>query len=301
MATGSAGMAAELLNRDRYSRARASEDLAFAQGVQQQDVGRQFQNVGNRLAASQANQQVGAQMSLANQGAAMDAQRLNQATDLSRAGTQAQLDQQVGLSNQAAGMDAQRLNQAAGLTVGQNNAQFAQQAALANQAAGMDAQRLNQQRDMGLGQMSMDAQARNQAANMEATGMNRAYMGQTANQLANTDLARGQYQLGLGDALLATDPYRQAMNPGMQMGQFAGGAAGNAILGQMGGMIDLSGNAATFNTNRQDSLYNNYRNNQAAMRSANMQAGASSQAGMMGMVGSGVGAAVGIAGIGIAI
>ena len=159
----------------------------------------------------------------------------------------------------------------------------------------------NQQRDMGLGQMYMDAQRLNQGANMEATGMNRAFMGQTANQLANTDLARGQYQLGLGDALLATDPYRQAMQPGMQMGQFAGGAAGNAILGQMGGMIDLSGNAATFNTNRQDSLYNNYRNNQAAMRSANMQAGASSQAGMMGMIGSGAGAAIGIAGIGIAI
>jgi hypothetical protein len=32
-----------------------------------------------------------------------------------------------------------------------------------------------------------------------------------------------------------------------------------------------------------------------------MQAGAAGQAGMMGMVGSGVGAAVGIAGIGIAI
>ena len=268
MATGNAGLAAELLNRDRYSRARAAEDLAFAEGVQKQDIGRQFQNVANRMTAAQYNQQVGAQMSLANQAAAMDAQRLNQATDLSRAGTQAQLDQQVGLANQQAAMDAQRLNQA---------------------------------RDVSLGQMSMDAQRLNQAANMEATGMNRAFMGQTANQLANTDLARGQYQLGLGDAFLATDPYRQAMQPGMQMGQFSGGAAGNAILGQLGGMIDLSGNAATFNTNRMDSLYNNYRNNQAAMRSANMQAGAASQAGTMGMIGSGVGAAIGIAGIGIAI
>jgi hypothetical protein len=42
-------------------------------------------------------------------------------------------------------------------------------------------------------------------------------------------------------------------------------------------------------------------NNNAALQSAGMQAGAAGQAGMMGMVGSGVGAAVGIAGIGIAI
>ena len=57
MATGSAGMAAELLNRDRFSRARMAEDLAFAQGVQGQDLSRQFNNVGNTLQADLANQQ----------------------------------------------------------------------------------------------------------------------------------------------------------------------------------------------------------------------------------------------------
>lgn len=57
MATGSAGMAAELLNRDRFSRARMAEDLAFAQGVQGQDLSRQFNNVGNTLQADIANQQ----------------------------------------------------------------------------------------------------------------------------------------------------------------------------------------------------------------------------------------------------
>jgi hypothetical protein len=40
MATGSAALGAELLNRDRYSRARMGEDLAFAQGVSMQDLGR---------------------------------------------------------------------------------------------------------------------------------------------------------------------------------------------------------------------------------------------------------------------
>jgi hypothetical protein len=57
MATGSASLAAELLNRDRFSRARMSEDLAFAQGVQGQDLSRQFNNVGNTLQANLANQQ----------------------------------------------------------------------------------------------------------------------------------------------------------------------------------------------------------------------------------------------------
>lgn len=40
MATGNAALGAELLNRDRFSRARMAEDLNFAQGVQTQDVGR---------------------------------------------------------------------------------------------------------------------------------------------------------------------------------------------------------------------------------------------------------------------
>jgi hypothetical protein len=241
MATGNAGLAAELLNRDRYSRARATEDLAFAQGVQQQDIGRQFQNVGNRLAAAQANQSLAGQMSLADQSAAMDAQRLNQAADMA---------------------------------TGQTNAQFTQQANLANQQAAMDAQRLNQARDVSLGQMSMDAQARNQAANMEATNMNRNYLGQASQQLLNNDMARSQNQVALGSQLLGYDPYRQAMEPGLNMGQTATGAAGNFISGTLGGMTDLAGNVGSFNTNRQDSLYNSWMNNQTALRVGQMQADA---------------------------
>jgi len=57
MATGSAGLAAEMLNRDRYSRQRQFQDLGFAQGVQTQDIERQLQNVGNVMRADLANQQ----------------------------------------------------------------------------------------------------------------------------------------------------------------------------------------------------------------------------------------------------
>ena len=46
MATGNAALGAELLNRDRYSRARMAEDLSFASGVQSTDQARQQYNIG---------------------------------------------------------------------------------------------------------------------------------------------------------------------------------------------------------------------------------------------------------------
>jgi hypothetical protein len=56
MATGSAALGAELLNRDRYARQRMFQDLGFAQGIQDQDLKRQFDNSGNVLLADQGNQ-----------------------------------------------------------------------------------------------------------------------------------------------------------------------------------------------------------------------------------------------------
>ncbi len=57
MATGNAGLAAELLNRDRFSRQRMFQDLGFAQGIQGQDLERQLANAGNVLRADMGNQQ----------------------------------------------------------------------------------------------------------------------------------------------------------------------------------------------------------------------------------------------------
>jgi hypothetical protein len=57
MATGSSALGAELLNRDRYARQRMFQDMGFAQGVQGQDLERQFNNAGNVLLADQGNQQ----------------------------------------------------------------------------------------------------------------------------------------------------------------------------------------------------------------------------------------------------
>jgi hypothetical protein len=56
MATGSAGAAAEVLNRDRFARARNSEDLAFASGVQSQDLQRRMNNASMGMDAQRLNQ-----------------------------------------------------------------------------------------------------------------------------------------------------------------------------------------------------------------------------------------------------
>lgn len=77
LATGNSGLAAELLNRDRYSRARMAEDNAFAQSVQGQDLQRQFQNQDAQMRSAMANQQRDQVLG----DMAMRAQMANQATN----------------------------------------------------------------------------------------------------------------------------------------------------------------------------------------------------------------------------
>lgn len=343
LATGGAAMAAELLNRDRYSRQREAQDLQFASGVQAADQVRRTANSQNIMDAQRLNQaaditqnQTNAgfiqQANLANQDAGLRAAQLNQsgaqfdagnqqamnlanmsaANQMALAGYQGDMNQSqfntgnqqaMNLANlqnrQAANMAAYQgdinqgqfnagnqqainlANMSAANAMSQFNAGNQQAANLANQQAAMDAQRLNQARDVSLGQMSLDAQARNQAANMEATNMNRNYLGQSAQQLLNNDMMRSQNQVALGSQLLGYDPYRQAIEPGLAIGQPAMGAAGNFIGNNLTGMTDLAGNVSSFNTNRQDSLYNSWMNNQTALRVGQMQANAMNNAARM--------------------
>jgi hypothetical protein len=321
MATGSAGLAAELLNRDRYARARQTEDNAFASAVQGQDLQRQFSNQEAAMRAAMANQQMSGQMSLADQAAAMDAQRLNQAAGLTVGQTNAQFQQQAGLANQdafmraglanqalagqmsladqAAMMDAQRLNQASDLTRGQTDAQFAQQAALANQAARMDAQRLNQVRDTTLGQFLLNSQMANQEANMNQVNNNRGFLSSVSQQALANDQMRSQRRLGLGTLYGDMDPYRQALGPAFQLGMGTLGNTTSQIRDIYGGSLQQAGNIASFNTNMGMSLRNSALNNNAAMQAAAMQAGASQNAGMMGMFG-GIGGGA-LTGVGLAL
>ena len=85
----------------------------------------------------------------------MEAQRLNQATDL--AAEQSMLD---------AAMEAQRLNQARDLSLGQFNTEMAQQAAITNQAANLQAQGMNQEDAFRTAQANVDNMFRTQSTNV---------------------------------------------------------------------------------------------------------------------------------------
>jgi len=103
-----------------------------------------------------------------------------------------------------------------------------------------------------------------------------------ANQM---DLARRQRRIGLAGAYGDLDPFRQGMQPAFNLGsttlsttaQQAGQTFGNSL--RQAGMVD------SFNTNMLASQRNAVLNNNAAMQAAAMQAGASQNAGMMGMFG----------------
>jgi hypothetical protein len=72
-----------------------------------------------------------------------------------------------------------------------------------------------------------------------------------------------------------------AMDPTAMSYSLAGGLANNTAMGG----LDYAGNLASFNTNRQDSLYNSWMNNSASLNAANMQSAAATQAGQMEMWG----------------
>jgi hypothetical protein len=99
--------------------------------------------------------------------------------------------------------------------------------------------------------------------------------------------------------LMAADPYARALGPGLN---YSGGTLGNQMqqmTSAFGNATGMAGNVASFNMNAIDSRANSAMNNWAAMRGAQMGAGASQQAGMMGMYG-GIGGGL-LTGAGMAI
>jgi hypothetical protein len=115
------------------------------------------------------------------------------------------------------------------------------------------------------------------------------------------DLARRQRRVGLAGAYGDLDPFRQAIGPAFGLGAQTLSTTTGQVGNIFGGSLEQAGRVESFNTNMAMNRYNSVMNNNAALQGAGMQAAASGQAGMMGMVGTGVGTAVGIAGIGIAI
>lgn len=282
LATGNASLAAELLNRDRYARARQFEDLQFAGGVQAQDLDRQFQNVGNQLAADRSNQETAARISLANQQAAMQAEMANLEARKQAAIAQGQMEQAASLANQQANLAAATQNQNTQFALGQSNANLAQQASLSNQEDARLTATFNEQNRLTGTQQNLSQLG---AASNYVDAQNRAGMA-SAVDMANIESNTNPLFRNLGTS---------------QQNFFGTNQLGTAALGPA---VNLAGNVASFNANMQASNYNSYMNNNAALMGANQQAGATAAASRNNMIGMGVaggGMAVGMIGAAVII
>jgi hypothetical protein len=113
------------------------------------------------------------------------------------------------------------------------------------------------------------------------------------------DLARRQRRVGLAGAYGDLDPFRQAIGPAFGLGSQTLSTTTGQVGNIFAGSLQQAGNVESFNTNMAMNRYNSVMNNNAALQGAGMQAGASGNAATMGMIGSGVGAAVGIGAIAI--
>ena len=142
--------------------------------------------------------------------------------------------------------------------------------------------------------MATQREAERRAAASQANNM---MMG---NVMSRRGMMADNLYAGAGN-LLAVDPQNRALGIGLQSAQNQQGMMMNQIGSAFAGANQMAGNAASFNFNAQESRNNAAMNNWASMRSAQMQAGAANNSATMGMIGSGVGAAAGLAVVGIAI
>jgi hypothetical protein len=132
MAMGNPAVAAEILNRDQYSRQRLGERRQFAQGI-----------TGLLSQLDLANQGARNQFTLANLDARLRALLANQGTRLSQWQTGAQGTLQQSLANAAARNQVALANEGNRLSAGQFNIDAALRAAIANQGATLSAGQSN--------------------------------------------------------------------------------------------------------------------------------------------------------------
>lgn len=115
-------------------------------------------------------------------------------------------------------------------------------------------------------------------------------VGNILGQSANTRLAQANLRTGLAGAEITIDPYARALAPGAGMGSSTLGQSGQMIGNAYNNATQMAGNVASFNANMLESRRNNYQNNRTSLEAANIQAGASRDAGMMQMGGAVAGA-----------
>lgn len=143
---------------------------------------------------------------------------------------------------------------------------------------------------------------RNFLQNANTSGINSAVtrgnyaltaLGQSANlygQQAGVFQNAATLGQNLAAAQLAADPYQRAFAPGTTIGGETLQTGANMLGNTFSDATQMAGNVASFNANMLDSRYNAYMNNQAALRGAAMQAGATAGASQNSMLGSGMAA-----------
>ena len=151
-------------------------------------------------------------------------------------------------------------------------------------------------RGMATGNAALGAEILSRDAYASARQDQRRGFAAGVNQM---DLARRQRRVGLAGAYGDLDPFRQAIGPAFGLGQSTLSTTTGQVGDIFGGSLKQAGNVESFNFNAAQNRYNSVMNNNAALQSAGMQAGASGNAATMGMIGSGVGMAVGIGAIAI--
>jgi hypothetical protein len=166
------------------------------QGVAEAETNRAFGENAARLVAQQnaAGYQAAQQASEADLARQMQAQQLNQAQDLATTQQSLQLAGQFGLANQQAALEAARANQATGLTASQANQDAALRAALANQGYDFNVGQMNTQNQQ---QVNLANQAaKNQMGQFNASNFLQANL---ANQAAG--LQANQQSIGASGLL----------------------------------------------------------------------------------------------------
>jgi hypothetical protein len=249
---GQSAVAAELLNRDRFTSQRENERLAFAQQTLNQGTGirqaanqayatRMEGNTARNLQAQLANQQTAfgigqlntqsqQQTALANQDANLRAALANQSANARAAEFQQQGGLQAALQNQQAALQTGQYNAGNQQQMALANMQNRQQASLSNQDAFLRAGLANQAAALQLGQTNANLQQQANAATFASADQRATNNAQFAQQAA---LANQSANLNAAQYNVSQDMSAQAQNQAanQQQEQY-----NRAFLGSVAGM-----------------------------------------------------------------
>jgi len=236
MGLSGAALAAEVLNRDAYSRQRLGERRQFAYGVEQLGQAQRLAdmqaanqmalaNAQGQLAADQTMYQGGLQAALANQQAGLTAGLANQ-----------QMDYNVGAFNAAAQNAAAAAAAQGGLQAGMANQATQRALAQTQYQGGLQANLANQQADLTRAQTQYQGGMQARLANQQAFQQMQAQRQQAAmaNQALQGQYGLAQYQGGLQTGQATQAARMQALLANQQGGLQAQMANQRTALGRYG-------------------------------------------------------------------